>query len=142
MHLPWPDESFDHIFVCFVLEHLDQPLPALAALKKLVRIGGSITVIEGDHGSAYFFPRSEFALKAIQCQVAQQSKVGGNALIGRELFLLLTQAGFHDVRVSPRMVYVDNSKPDWTRMNSLEFSKTAISLNSEILYERISCVTK
>ncbi|MGH8764786.1 MAG: class I SAM-dependent methyltransferase, partial [Burkholderiales bacterium] len=52
--LPFEAASFDHIFVCFVLEHLRRPLEALAALKKLLRPGGSITVIEGDHGSAYF----------------------------------------------------------------------------------------
>src|SRR5674476_1541057 len=32
-HLPFPPESFDHVFVCFVLEHLAQPVAALRALK-------------------------------------------------------------------------------------------------------------
>jgi hypothetical protein len=33
-------------------------------------------------------------------------------MIGRELYPLLRQAGFNSVRVSPRMVYVDSSKPE------------------------------
>jgi hypothetical protein len=33
-------------------------------------------------------------------------------MIGRELYPLLTQAGFKPVHVSPRMVYVDSSKPE------------------------------
>jgi hypothetical protein len=33
-------------------------------------------------------------------------------MIGRELYPLLCRAGFHSVRVSPRMVYVDASKPE------------------------------
>lgn len=33
-------------------------------------------------------------------------------MIGRELYPLLCQAGFNSVRVSPRMVYVDSSKPE------------------------------
>ncbi len=37
---------------------------------------------------------------------------GGNALIGREIYPLLYQAGFSDCIVSPRMVYVDSSKPN------------------------------
>ncbi|MEJ2478238.1 MAG: SAM-dependent methyltransferase, partial [Desulfobacterales bacterium] len=49
--------------------------------------------------------------KAIQCQVALQNKAGGNANIGRELYPLLNTAGFAAIRVSPRMVYVDSSKP-------------------------------
>jgi len=32
-------------------------------------------------------------------------------MIGRELYPLMTKAGYEMVRVSPRMVYVDSSKP-------------------------------
>jgi ubiquinone/menaquinone biosynthesis C-methylase UbiE len=110
-NLPYEPNSFDHVFVCFVLEHLPRPVEALQTLKKYLKEGGTITVIEGDHGSAYFYPESEAAQKAIQCQVELQRKAGGNAMIGRELYPLLCQAGFNSVRVSPRMVYVDSSKP-------------------------------
>jgi ubiquinone/menaquinone biosynthesis C-methylase UbiE len=57
-------ESFDHIFVCFVLEHLSNPVQALLNLKKVLQI-----------------------------------------------YPLLYKAGFSDCLVSPRMVYVDSSKP-------------------------------
>ncbi len=109
--LPFPPASFDHVFLCFVLEHLPQPIAGLHALKKVLKPWGTMTVIEGDHGSAYFHPDSEYARKAIRCQVDLQAKAGGNALIGRALFPLLREAGFDQVRVSPRMVYVDAGKP-------------------------------
>ena len=99
------------MFVCFVLEHLPRPVEALEALKAVLKPGGTITVIEGDHGSAYFHPDSAAAREAIRCQVELQRAAGGNAMIGRELYPLLTAAGFRDVGVSPRMVYVDSSKP-------------------------------
>ena len=111
-NLPYGPDAFDHVFVCFVLEHLSRPVEALYALKNHLRKGGTITVIEGDHGSVYFHPDSEAAHKAIQCQVELQRRAGGNAMIGRELYPLLRQAGFNSVRVSPRMVYVDSSKPE------------------------------
>ena len=111
-NLPFEAESFDHIFVCFVLEHLSNPVQALLNLKKVLRKGGTITVIEGDHGSAYFYPRSDAAQKAINCQVQLQALHGGNALIGREIYPLLYKAGFSDCLVSPRMVYVDSGKPE------------------------------
>jgi SAM-dependent methyltransferase len=110
--LAFDPESFDHVFVCFVLEHLPDPVGVLASLKKLIRPGGTITVIEGDHGSAYFYPDSEAAHKAIGCQVELQRRGGGNAMIGRELYPLLVRAGFDQVRVSPRMVYADASRPE------------------------------
>jgi SAM-dependent methyltransferase len=110
--LPFDGESFDHVFVCFVLEHLSRPVEALRILGRLLRPGGTITVIEGDHGSTYFHPESPAAHAAIECQVRMQRAAGGNALIGRQVYPLMVEAGFAAVRVSPRMVYVDSSRPD------------------------------
>jgi len=109
--LPYGPASFDHVFVCFVLEHLARPAEALARLKTVLRTGGSMTVIEGDHGSAYFHPDSAAAREAIRCQVELQRRAGGNAMIGRQVYPLLVGAGFEAVRVSPRMVYADASRP-------------------------------
>jgi excisionase family DNA binding protein len=142
--LPFTDGNFDHVFVCFVLEHLAQPERALKCLARVLKDGGTMTVIEGDHGSAYFYPDSKEARKAIDCQVRLQKKGGGNSCIGRQLYPLLAgneEAGktrnpnieirnnvqnsnggnarneenknklFTDVKVSPRMVYVDASRP-------------------------------
>jgi SAM-dependent methyltransferase len=111
-NLPFEPGAFDHVFVCFVLEHLSKPVDALAALKGVLKPGGTITVIEGDHGSAYFHPDSAAARRAIECQVELQRRAGGNAMIGRELYPLLNRAGFASVRVSPRMVYADSGSPE------------------------------
>lgn len=111
--LPFPAESFDHVFLCFVLEHLAHPVAALLALQRVLKPDGTITVIEGDHGSTYFHPDSAYARQAVSCQVKLQAQAGGNAMIGRALYPLLAEAGFSRVQVSPRMVYVDASKPAW-----------------------------
>jgi protein-L-isoaspartate O-methyltransferase len=108
---PFPPASFDHVFVCFVLEHLAAPLEALRALDTMLKPGGTLTVIEGDHGSAYYHPRSDRAQRAIQCLIDLQAGGGGDALIGRALYPLVSGAGFADVQVSPRMVYADASRP-------------------------------
>jgi hypothetical protein len=60
--------------------------------------------------AAFFYPENEDAHKAVQCLVQLQQQMGGNALIGRELFPLLSRAGYKDIHVSPRMVYVDASR--------------------------------
>jgi len=112
LHLPFETQRFDHVFVCFVLEHLPDPAQALRALLPMLKPGGTITAIEGDHGSAFFHPESEAAHKAIRALVELQRSAGGNADIGRELYPLLVHAGFDAVHVSPRMVYVDGSRPE------------------------------
>jgi SAM-dependent methyltransferase len=111
--LPFAKETFDHVFVCFVLEHLPRPREALASLCSRLRAGGTLTVIEGDHGSTLFHPDDADARRAVDCLVALQARAGGNALVGRQLFPLMTQTPLRRVEVSPRMVYVDSSRPEW-----------------------------
>src|SRR5436309_1608618 len=41
--LPFGSASFDHVFVCFVLEHLTRPVDALKILHRVLRPGGTIT---------------------------------------------------------------------------------------------------
>ena len=54
-NLPFPVGTFDHVFLCFTLEHIPDPLLALGNLKKVLRLE-TLTTIEGDHGSAIFYP--------------------------------------------------------------------------------------
>lgn len=110
--LPFEDGSFDHVFVCFVFEHLQNPEEALKKLKKVLKPGGTVTVIEGDHGSCYFYPEGRNALDAWNCLIRVQEQMKGNSLIGRQLYPLLQKSEFRDIRVEPRMVYVDSSKPE------------------------------
>ena len=112
-HLPFGPKTFDHIFVCFLLEHLPDPLLSLKSMKEILRPGGTITFIEGDHGSALFYPDSMDAHKVIDCLIQLQRQIGGNALIGRGLWHLMTDAGFREVAVSPRIVYADGSRPEY-----------------------------
>ncbi len=109
--LPFSDAEFDHVFVCFLLEHLPDPLRALAEVRRVLRPGGTVTVIEGDHGSTFFHPDSAQARAVIDCQVRLQAASGGDALIGRRLRELVGGAGFGDVTVRPCTVYADGGRP-------------------------------
>jgi ubiquinone/menaquinone biosynthesis C-methylase UbiE len=106
-----PPESADHIFVCFVLEHIPEPEAALRNLYRALRPGGSVTVIEGDHGSAIFHPESPAAWHVVDCLIELQHRAGGDGNIGRRLYPLLTGAGFAEVTVAPAPVYVDAGHP-------------------------------
>jgi SAM-dependent methyltransferase len=110
--LRYPPGHFDHVFVCFVLEHLADPLGALAALRRVTKPGGTFTVIEGDHGSAYFHPENSDARRAIDCLVRLQAESGGDSLLGRRLYPMLLSAGLQAVRVEPKVIYVDGSRPE------------------------------
>lgn len=109
--LPFKEQTFDSVIICFVLEHLHEPRRALYELKRVLKKGGTMIVIEGDHGSTFFYPDSKDAHAAVDCQIQLQKESGGNANIGRELYPLLQSIGLSDISVTPRMVYVDASRP-------------------------------
>ncbi len=111
-NLPFEPKSFDHLFICFVLEHLPNPEAMLAHLLGYLKPGATVTVIEGDHGSMACHPESPEAHLAVDCLVKLQARAGGDALIGRRLYPLLVAAGVKQVQVTPRLVYVDSSRPE------------------------------
>lgn len=110
-NLPFKDETFDSVIICFVLEHLHDPIQALNELKRVLKRRGTMIAIEGDHGSTFFYPDSKYAYSAINCQIQLQKQSGGNSNIGRELYPLFKSIGLSEISVSPRIIYVDASKP-------------------------------
>jgi SAM-dependent methyltransferase len=112
MDMPFEDESFDHVFVCFVLEHLADPPAALGGMKRVLKRSGTITVIEGDHGSCFWHPETEESRRAWQAMIRVQHEMGHDPLIGRRLYPLLTQAGFDVEGVTPLWAYADASRPE------------------------------
>ncbi len=107
LQLPFDDESFDHIFICFVLEHLSQPIDALLEVKRVLKKGGSLTIIEGDHGSCFWYPQTQDSLQVWDCLIKAQQQLGHDPLIGRRLSPLLHQSGLDVQTVDPRWVYAD-----------------------------------
>jgi SAM-dependent methyltransferase len=109
--LSFAEETFDHIFVCFVLEHLDVPIAALKELKRVLRTGGTITVIEGDHGSCFWHPETPESIAAWNGLITAQRNIGHDPNIGRRLTPLLTEAGFKLRTCEPAWLYADRLKP-------------------------------
>lgn len=110
---PFKPGSFDHVFLCFVLEHLGDPAGVLRVVKDVLKPGGTLTAIEGDHGSCFFSPESPEARHVWNCLIESQARLGGDSLIGRRLYPLLHRAGFGNIDVSPRFVYADATRPGW-----------------------------
>lgn len=103
--------SFDHIFICFVLEHMERPVKALEHMLKLLKVGGSITIIEGDHSSGQWVPETEASRAAWDGLVYSQRMLGHDPDIGRRLLEIMSEAGIQELQVEPREVCPDRSDP-------------------------------
>jgi ubiquinone/menaquinone biosynthesis C-methylase UbiE len=109
--LPFSERTFDHVFVCFILEHLDRPLDALLRLNKVLKPGGSITLIEGIHAPCYWNPYTEASHKAWNAMIKAQQLLNHDPNIGIRLYPLLVEAGFKVEWTEPRYVYADGNSP-------------------------------
>lgn len=108
--LPFAAERFDHVFGSFLLEHLSRPLDALRSIARVMKPHGTVTLVEGDHGSVVVRPMSDAASQAIACQAGLQRRAGGDPNVGRQLSALLESAGFHDIQVTPLVMRVDGDR--------------------------------
>jgi len=109
--LSFGDGAFDHVFVCFVLEHLGDPVGILRELRRVLRSGGTITVIEGDHGSCFWHPETAASRAAWEGLIEAQRRMGHDPNIGRRLAPLLSESGFELRRCEPAWLYADRLRP-------------------------------
>lgn len=63
LQIPFPDNSFDYVFLHDVLHHIDEAhqsaavhTAALEELKRVVKEGGSIIIVEGNRYNPLFYP--------------------------------------------------------------------------------------
>ena len=98
--LPWPDASFDHVYVMWVLEHLRDSGPLLREALRVLRPGGRIAVTETDYTTFGVWPPSDDWRELARAQhdtFAQH----GDPVVGRKLGGLLVAAGFTQVTSAP-----------------------------------------
>lgn len=104
-------ETFDAAFVCWVLEHIDNPLSVLTGIHRHLQPQGQIFVTEVMNSSFQFSPKLEGLNQYYQAYNTFQIENGGDPDIGLKLGNLLLQAGFHAISVQASGFHVDQSHP-------------------------------
>ena len=98
--LPWPDHSFDHVYMMWFLEHLQEPEKVLAEAKRVLKPGGSLICQETDYSLQHAWPIDADIDYLFEGQRRLFVR-NGTATIGRRLGPLLVQQGFKEVRAYP-----------------------------------------
>jgi ubiquinone/menaquinone biosynthesis C-methylase UbiE len=94
--LPFPDESFDHVWTMWFLEHISDPLGVLGEARRVLGPAGAITAIEVDYSTCRAEPSTRAIDALIRAMVAGMVASGWSDA-GTRLPGWLREAGFRDV---------------------------------------------
>lgn len=103
-NLPFEDESFDHVFTMWFLEHLDNKDAALHEAYRVLKPGGTISCIETDYASLKIRPKNEDVQYLFDAQTEVYDKIDDSGT-GMNLAPLLLKAGFTDVKNHSKNMY-------------------------------------
>src|SRR5215217_2759421 len=94
--LPFEDESFDHVWMMWLLEHIADPPSALREARRVLVSGGVITAIEVDYSTCRAEPLTP-AMDALFRAMVRGMAASGWSDAGTRLPGWLREAGFRDV---------------------------------------------
>ena len=94
--LPFGDESFDHVWMMWFLEHVADPLAVLREARRVLVESGTITAIEVDYSTSRAEPSTP-AFEALIRAMVQGMAAAGWSDAGTRLPGWLEEVGFHDI---------------------------------------------
>ena len=101
--LPYPDGSFDAAFACAVLQHLAAPLAALEEMRRVLKPGGVIGIVDGSSTITFRHPTNSLIDKWDRLRALEREHNAGRPSDALQLRALLREAGFAKTRASGEM---------------------------------------
>jgi ubiquinone/menaquinone biosynthesis C-methylase UbiE len=109
--LQFAADSFDSAFLCWILEHVEDPARVLSETRRVLRSGAPIVVSEVQNASFFLEPYSPQTLSYWMAFNDYQLEIGGDPFVGAKLGNLLQAVGYRDVATEVKTIHLDNREP-------------------------------
>jgi ubiquinone/menaquinone biosynthesis C-methylase UbiE len=104
-------DSFDSAFLCWILEHVADPMLVLSETRRVLRPGSPIVCTEVLNATFFLEPYSPHTLNYWRAFNDHQLDIGGDPFVGAKLGNLLQAVGCRDIVTAVRPIHLDNRFP-------------------------------
>lgn len=109
--LPFERDRCDGAFLCWILEHVEDPARTLAEVRRVLRAGSPVVVTEVMNATFFLDPYSPDTLRYWRAFNDTQLELGGDPYVGAKLGNLLLGNGFVDIHTEVKTFHLDNRVP-------------------------------
>jgi len=131
---PWPEGTFDHVVMMWILEHLEDPGAVLREAHRVLKSGADVVLHETDYTSFRVHPESPDFDALVQAQYDYFGK-HGQPYVGRVLGPLLRAAGFVGIRNEIAGVHYFQGADDGGEAlaRHVEYNATFLEMSIELM---------
>ena len=112
--------SFDGAFLCWILEHVPDPIRVLSEVRRVLRPGSVVYATEVMNASFFLDPYSPNVWKYWMAFNEYQLEQKGDPFVGAKLGNFFMQLGYHDIRTEIKTWFLDNRRPQ-ARKDCIEY---------------------
>jgi ubiquinone/menaquinone biosynthesis C-methylase UbiE len=136
-NLPFADNTFDGVFVCWFLEHLNSPLAVLSEIRRVLRPGGIIYCNEVLNSTFFIDPYSPATLKYWFVFNDHQWNLGGDPFVGAKLGNFLLASGFQNIASHVCSFHYDNRSPKMRTQMIEYWTEILLSGTPELVQKKL-----
>lgn len=102
---------FDGAFLCWILEHVPDPLKVLSEVRRVLKPGSKVVITEVLNSSFFIDPYSPNVLQYWMRFNDLQLEMGGDPFVGAKLGNMLQSLGYVNIQTRVKSIFLDNRYP-------------------------------
>lgn len=127
-------DSYDGAFLCWVLEHIPNPIEVLHSMKPFLKPGAMVSITEVFNKTFYTYPYRAEVMDYWETYNQYQVEIGGDPQVGARLGEMLREAGYSHISLRSGGFHLDGREPE-EKKTVFEYWKNLMSSGAPLLVQ-------